>query len=154
MIKFRFLAAAALAAGLASPAAAQQAPGQAAAPAAGSGNAAAMASGSRSENENYNRLIGQVGAEPVKKEKAKAAARSKPVPAAAADIVAGSVVRDANGAALGTVESIDGDSAILVYASGKIRFPLIGFGKDPQGLLINLSTKDFLALVEKAKASG
>jgi hypothetical protein len=31
---------------------------------------------------------------------------------------------------------------------------MIGFGKDAQGLLINLSTQDFLALVEKAKAAG
>ena len=154
MIKFRFLAAAALVVGLAAPAASQQAGGQGAAPAAGSGNSAAMASGSRAESAAYNRIIGQVGADPVKQEKAKAAIKSKPVPATPADVVAGAVVRDVKGVALGKVESIDGDSAILVYTSGKIRFPLIGFGKDSQGLLINLSTKDFLALVEKAKASG
>lgn len=154
MTKFRFLVAAALAAALTYPVAAQQAAGQGAVPAPGTGNAAAMASGVRAENENYNRLIGKVGADPVKQEQAKAAARAKAVPATAADIVPGAAVRDVKGVALGKVESIEGDSAILVYSTGKIRFPLIGFGKDPQGLLISVSTEDFLALIQKAKASG
>ncbi|MEO5775093.1 MAG: hypothetical protein ABIQ32_13390 [Sphingomicrobium sp.] len=154
MIKFRFLAAAALVAGLAYPAAAQLAPGQGAGPAPGTVDAGAFASGTRGENENYNRLIGKVGAQPVKQDKAKAAARSKPVPASAADVVPGSVVRDVKGVAFGKVESIDGDSAILAFGTGKIRYPIIGFGKDANGLLINLTTKDFLAAVAKAKSGG
>ncbi|MEO6361321.1 MAG: hypothetical protein ABIO43_12245 [Sphingomicrobium sp.] len=153
MIKFRFVVVAALA-GLASPAMAQLVPGQGSGPAPGAGNGAAMVNANRGENENYNRLIGKVGSQPVKQEQAKAAAKVKAVPAKAGDVVAGAAVRDAKGVALGTVESIDGDSAILVYSSGKIRFPLVGFGKDPQGLLISLSTQDFLALVAKAKSSS
>ncbi|MEO6361322.1 MAG: hypothetical protein ABIO43_12250 [Sphingomicrobium sp.] len=120
----------------------------------GSGNSAEMTKNNREQNEAYNSIIGKVGADPVGMEKAKRAVKTKAVPATAADIMPGAVVRDVNGAALGKVESIDGDSAILVYSSGKIRFPLVGFGKDPQGLLISLTTKDFLALVQKAKVSG
>lgn len=120
----------------------------------GTSNGAAVASSNREENASYNRVIGKVGSDPVKEEKAKSAARAKPVPATAADIVVGAAVRDVKGAALGKVESIDGDSAILAYSTGKVRFPLVGFGKDANGLLINLSTQDFLALVEKAKTSS
>lgn len=132
-------------------------PGSAGGPAAplpGSGNGAGMADSLREENASYNRVIGKVGSNPVDMEKTKRAIKARPVAATAADVVPGATVRDVAGAALGKVESIDGDSAILVYSSGKIRFPLVGFGKDSEGLVINLSTKDFLALVEKAKASS
>lgn len=128
--------------------------GEGAAPAPGTGNGAALANGLREENAAYNRVIGKVGADPVGKEKAKAAAKVRAVAATAADIVPGAAVRDAKGIALGRIESIDGDSAILVFATGKIRYPLVGFGKDPQGLLISLTTSDFLALVAKATAGS
>lgn len=150
MLKFRVLAVA-LAGLSAAPLWAQAAPGG---PAAGTGNGAAIASNSQDENASYNRVIGKVGADPVASEKRKRLAKLKAIPAAASDVVAGASVRDANGAALGKVESIDGDSAILVFGSGKIRYPLIGFGKDAQGLLINLSTRDFLAAVAKAKTDS
>ena len=144
------LAAGAMAIG-ASPALAQQAPAQ---PLPGSGDGAAIATRNHDESASYNNVIGAVGSNPVGKEKAKRAVAAKPVPATPADIVPGAAVRDVNGAALGSIEKIDGDSAVLVFSTGKIRYPLIGFGKDPNGLLINLSTKDFLALVAKATAGG
>lgn len=153
MIKFRHLVlTAGFAVGLAVPAAAQVSQSGGATP--GTGNGTAIANSARDEAASYNNVIGRVGADPVGKEKAKRAAKAKPVPATAADVVPGATVRDFNGLALGKIESIDGDSAILDYSSGKIRFPLIGFGKDQQGLLINLTTKDFLALVAKATAGG
>ena len=153
MMRFAFLAVSSVAlAAIAVPAAAQQA--GAGGPAPGTGNGAAIAATNREENSSYNRVIGKVGSDPVGAEKAKRAAKTKAVAASPADVVPGAAVRDVGGAALGKVESIDGDSAILVYSSGKIRFPLIGFGKDSEGLLINLSTKDFLALIEKAKTSS
>ena len=134
-----------------SPVLAQAAPGG---PQPGTGNGAAIASGNREEAASYNSVIGKVGSDPVGKEKAKRAAKARAVPATAADIVPGAAVRDAKGVALGTIEKIDGDSAILVYSTGKIRYPLVGFGKDPQGLVISLSTQDFLALVAKASTGG
>lgn len=150
-----FLIAAAASVCLATPAAAQVGPGAGGVqPAPGSGNSSAMANNSREETSSYNRVIGKVGSDPVGSEKVKRAAKVRAVPATAADIVPGAAVRDANGAALGTIEKIDGDSAILIYSTGKIRYPLIGFGKDPKGLLISLSTQDFLALVAKASTGG
>lgn len=150
MLKFPVLAVA-LTGFAAAPLAAQAAPGG---PAAGTGNGAAIASNNQDENASYNRVIGKVGADPVGTEKRKREAKLKAVPAAASDVVAGAAVRDANGVALGKVESIDGDSAILVFDGGKIRYPLIGFGKDAAGLLINLSARDFLAAVAKAKTDS
>lgn len=139
---------------LASPAVAQQQPGQGVAPAPGSRDGAAVAMSTREESASYNSVIGKVGAEPVKAEKARREAKAKAVPATAADILPGAAVRDINGAALGMIEKLDGDSAILTFSTGKIRYPIIGFGKDTAGLLINLSTKDFLAAVAKAKTAS
>ena len=135
----------------ASPVLAQAAPGG---PQPGTGDGAAIAGNNRDEASSYNRVIGRVGSDPVGMEKAKRAAKARAVPATAADVVPGAAVRDVNGAALGTIEKIDGDSAILVYSTGRIRYPLIGFGKDAQGLVIDRSTKDFLALVAAAKAGS
>jgi len=155
MIKLRYFAlVAGVTVGLAAPAAAQTAPGGQGGAAPGTGNGAATASANREENASYNSVIGKVGSNPVAREKARQVAKAKPVPAAASDVVAGAAVRDSKGVALGKIESIDGDSAVLDFATGKIRFPLIGFGKDQDGLLINLTTKDFLALVAKAQAGG
>ncbi|MEO5775092.1 MAG: hypothetical protein ABIQ32_13385 [Sphingomicrobium sp.] len=154
MISFRLIAVAATliaAAATATPASAQAAPGG---PAPGTGNGAAMVANSRDENSAYNRIIGKVGADPVKTEQAQRAAKLRAVPANPADVVPGAAVRDIKGVALGRVEKIDGDSAVLAFNSGKIRFPLIGFGKDANGLLINLTREDFLARVAKSKASS
>lgn len=150
MIKFRHLAVAAI--GIAGWAGAAFA--QAGVPTPGTVNGASAASNYREETASYNSVIGKVGSDPVAVEKSKRAARAKAVPAAPADVIPGATVRDIKGETIGKVESIDGDSAILVFASGKIRFPIIGFGKDQQGLLISLTTKEFLALVEKAAKGG
>lgn len=124
-------------------------------PTAGTDDSAALAIGNREEESNYQQLMRQKGMDKVGEQKRKRKG-SKPtrVPATAAEIVVGAAVRDTNGVALGRIEAIDGEDAILAYTGGKIRFPLIGFGKDAQGLLINMSTNDFLALVEKAKSAG
>lgn len=149
------IAAATTAICFAAPAAAQVGPGAGGVqPAPGSGNSSVMANNSREESSSYNRVIGKVGSDPVGTEKVKRASKAKAVPATAADIVPGAAVSDAKGVALGTIEKIDGDSAILIYSTGKIRYPLVGFGKDPQGLVISLSTQDFLALVAKASTGG
>ncbi len=136
------------------PAMAQVGPGAGGVQPGVGGNATAMASNSREENSSYNSVIGKVGSDPVGTEKAKRAAKGRAVPATAADIVPGAAVRDSKGVPLGSIGKIDGDSAILVYSTGKIRYPLIGFGKDSIGLVIDRSTKDFLALVASATAGS
>lgn len=156
MMRLRLAICAGAASLLAVPAAAQQIGGTGAGlPTPGTDDSAALAIGDRQEEADYQKLMREKGIQKVGESKRKRKA-SKPArgPATAADIVVGATVRDVNGVALGKIESIDGEDAVLTYTGGKIRFPLVGFGKDAQGLLINLSTQDFLALVEKAKASG
>ena len=108
----------------------------------------------RDESANYNRLIGTVGANPVAAEQAKRAARSAPVPALPADIKPGAALRDINGLAIGTVESVDGDGAVVIYAKGKVKVPLSAFGKDNLGLLLGTTAEKFLALAAKAAAGS
>jgi hypothetical protein len=137
------------------PAAAQVAGTIGGRPSAGTDDSAALAIGDRQEESDYQKLMREKGIQKVGEgKKSRKASKAARVPATAADIVVGAAVRDVNGVTLGKIESIDGEDAILTYTGGKIRFPMIGFGKDAQGLLINLSTQDFLALVEKAKAAG
>ncbi len=158
-MKIRHLAIVSSLAGFAAiPAAAQTGPTapppapSAAAP--GSGNSGAMTDRSREENASYNRVIGTVGSNPVGKENAKRSAKAKPVPATAADITAGSALRDINGAPIGTIESADAEGAVIAYGTGKVKVPLTAFGKDDQGLLLGTTAEKFMALVSKAGAGS
>jgi hypothetical protein len=75
------------------------------------------------------------------------------VPAKAADIVAQAAVSDTSGQPVGTIESVDAEGAVIVTAAGKVKVPLIAFGKNKKGLLIGMTKKDFEALVAKANAT-
>ena len=113
-----------------------------------------MSNNSRDENASYNRLIGTVGANPVAQEQARRAARTAPVPAVPADIKPGSALRDINGLAIGTVEAVDAEGAVVAYAKGKVKVPLSAFGKDNLGLLLGTTAEKFLALAAKAAAGS
>ncbi len=153
-----FVLAASLVTFAAIPAAAQTGPGPvpgappAAAP--GSGNSGSVSDRNREENASYNRVIGSVGANPVAQENAKRKRKAAPVPATAADIVAGSALRDINGAPLGTIESADAEGAVVAYGTGKVKVPLSAFGKDDQGLLLGTTAEKFMELVSKATQGG
>ena len=85
-----------------------------------------------------------------------ALARSKggrAVPAGVSDIIAQAAVNDTTGQAVGTIESVDADGAVIATAAGKVKVPLNAFGKNKQGLLIGMTKKDFEALVAKANAT-
>jgi len=129
----------------------QAAPGG---PAPGSGNAAAAASNNREQNASYNRVIGSgvkstVVNDAVKK--GKVIVRDTAVAATAADVTAGSALRDVDGKPLGSVESIDGDSAVVAAGGRKVRVPLIAFGKDTRGLLLGITAAKFQELASKAQ---
>ena len=86
---------------------------------------------------------------------AAARARSKYGPAVAAkpaEIVAQAAVYDLNGEAVGKIETVEADGAVVVTASGRAKVPLDAFGKNRQGLLIGVSKKDFEAQVARANA--
>lgn len=110
-------------------------------PAAGSGDAAKASSSLREENASYNRVIGSMG---------EARKRGRAVAAAPSDIVAGSELRDVNGVPVGVVESVEGDSAVVSTALGRVKIPLIGFGKDKIGLMLSMSATELEAAVRAA----
>ncbi|HEX5184178.1 MAG TPA: hypothetical protein VFW19_13655 [Allosphingosinicella sp.] len=84
---------------------------------------------------------------------ARARAGGRAVPAMPADIVAAAAVFDMSGEAVGTIESVDTDGAVVATAGGAVKVPLNAFGKNRKGLLIGVSKKDFQALVAKAVAA-
>ena len=132
--------AALLAAAFISSGASAQATG-AAAP--GGGDASKASSNSREENASYNRLVGSLG---------EARKRGRAVAAQPADVVAGSKLRDVKGVPVGLIEAIDGDSAIVLTTAGRVKIPLIGFGKDKLGLMLSMTAAELEAAVRAANA--
>ena len=107
----------------------------------GGADASRSSSNVREENASYNRLVGSMG--PARKS-------GKAVAAAPADVVAGSALRDVKGVPVGTVETLDGDSAIVTTPAGRVRIPLIGFGKDKLGLMLSMTAAELYAAVRAA----
>ena len=138
MIRTYFVAA--VAAAFISSGALAQATG-AAAP--GGGDASKASSNSREENASYNRLVGSLG---------EARKRGRAVAAAPSDVVAGSKLRDVKGVPVGLVEGIEGDSAIVLTVAGRVKIPLIGFGKDKLGLMLSMTAAELEAAVRAANA--
>ena len=85
-----------------------------------------------------------------------AAARSggRARPAKAEEVVAGAALMDKTGTAIGTVESVEADGAIVATLAGKVKVPLEALGKNKKGLLVDLSKSEFDGLVAQANASA
>lgn len=141
----RLLIAMALAAGGATMAIAQ------ATPVPGAGNSTQISNANRENGAEYNKLIGATNAQPKSSDSARRQ-HSSPVPATAADIVAGARLRDIKGVPIGTIVSADASQAIVDTGQTKIGVPLIGFGKDDQGLVLNMTADRFNQLVAQAHA--
>ncbi len=68
------------------------------------------------------------------------AAESGTVTAAtSADVQAGAQVRDQDGAPVGTIESVNGEAAVLSTGAVRAEIPISSFGKDSQGLVIAMT---------------
>ena len=113
-------------------------------PAPGSGDSKAIVRGNQEVNAEFNRQIGA---------KDRKGRRRGPVAAAAEDLVAGTPVRDKAGLAIGTIESVDITGVVVVAAGGKVKVPAEAFGKDKNGLLIQMGKTDFDAAVAQANAT-
>lgn len=115
-------------------------------PAVGGTNSSAVVANNRDQNAAYNRLIGDRNQRPIKKGKAVAAKPS--------DVIPGSALRDINGLPVGIVEAIKGEDAIVQTAAGRVRIPLIGFGKDKAGLMLGMTADQLQAAVTAANQGG
>lgn len=74
------------------------------------------------------------------------------VAAAAGDVRVQASVRDSRGVAVGTIEAVDPDGAVVAAQSGRVKVPLDAFGKDPDGLVLGITKKAFERLVVAANA--
>ena len=73
--------------------------------------------------------------------------RGKAKPAKPTDVVAGKQVRDAAGALLGTVSSVDAINAFVSSARGRVRVPISSFRTDEDGLVLELDRSRFDAMI-------
>ena len=114
-------------------------------PAPGTTDSKAVVRENQEVNEEFNRQVGSKDHKPRK--------RRGVVAATAADLVAGSAVRDPAGTQLGTVESVDANGVVIVSAAGKVSVPADSFGKDKSGLLLAIGKAEFDAAVRRANAA-
>jgi hypothetical protein len=82
------------------------------------------------------------------------------VPATAADIKAGTQVRDIKGVPVGTIAALasnevvaDPNQAVIDTGQTKIGVPLSAFGKDDKGLLLSITAEKFNQLVAQVHAN-
>lgn len=81
-----------------------------------------------------------------------AQAQAGPVVAAtAADVTAGAAVRDAQGGEVGTIESVDADSAIVSTGTVRADIPIASFGKNNQGLVLAITRAQLEAQAQAAR---
>ena len=117
-------------------------------PAPGTGNSTQITNTNREQNAGYNRVVGSL--DPKAKDQP-AGLKGKAVAANAADLKAGSALRDKDGSPIGTVASVDSQGVIVDTGTAKIRIPAEAFGKDDAGLLLGISKAKFAELVSGAK---
>ena len=73
--------------------------------------------------------------------------------AAAAQIVVGAIVKGAAGAAVGTIQALDGQTVTLKLTSGKsIRLPRSAVGGGPDGPVVGLTAEEIEAEAKRAGA--
>lgn len=112
----------------------------------GSVDSAKAISSTREQNAEYNRTIGS--------RDQRAERKGEAVAATAADIRPGLAFRDVAGQPLGTIEAVEPDGAIVAIATGKVKIPLVAFGKDDSGLLLGITADELKAAVAKANTDG
>ena len=75
-------------------------------------------------------------------------------PAAAGTITAGAQVLDAQGAAVGTVQSVEGGNVVLKTDKYQAAFPATSFTKTDKGYLFGMTQAEVNAAVEQAQAQA
>jgi hypothetical protein len=102
----------------------------------------------QAERAAYNSAIGQLS------QPSPRGVKGAPVPAAAADVVAGRPLRDIKGEPIARVDAVDAQGVVVVAGNTRVRLPLNPFGKDDLGLLLGITADKFRALVAKATSAN
>lgn len=126
----------------------QMAPGG---PSPGTVDAAKASNSYRESNSDYNRIVGS--GVPVATKERTAKVHVKATPASVADIKVGSALRDSQGTAIGTIDSINDQGVVVNTGTTKIRVPVVAFGKDDKGLLLGITAARFNELIVKAQGA-
>ncbi len=71
--------------------------------------------------------------------------------ATAADVTAGAQVRDTAGAPVGTVETVDADSAVVTTGAVRADIPIASFGHNGQGLVLAMTREQLEAAARAAQ---
>jgi hypothetical protein len=125
---------------------------QGGAPTPGAGDSTRITSENRETNATYNQ---RMGATDLKSSNGQDRPKTnKPVKASLEDIKPGVTLRDVKGVQIGTIVSADTNQAIVDTGQTKIGVPLVGFGKDDKGLLINMTADQFNQAIAKAHAAS
>ena len=112
----------------------------------GSTNAAKATSDHREKETDFNKHAGS-------QDKKKKGDKPQPaVPATAADLVAGAAFRDSKGEAIGTLETVEADGAVVLVGTRRVKVPLDAFGKDENGLLVGITKAEFEAALPQPEA--
>jgi len=138
-----------------------QAGGPPPAPAAGSVDARNVMAGNRERDAAFNHVAGD-GVKVTNKDQDHAKAKHvSAVPATAADITAGTQVRDVNGVPVGTIATLaanevvaDPSQTVIDTGHAKIGVPLSAFGKDDKGLMLSITAERFNQLLAQATAKA
>ena len=123
-----------------------------------------IAAANREHDADYNTLAAR-GVKVTNEDRANlprpAAKHASVTRATAADIKAGTPVRDVKGVPVGTIAALasnevtaDSDQAVVDTGQTKIGVPLAAFGKDDKGLLLSITAAQFNQLVAQAHAGS
>ena len=107
---------------------------------------------SREQEEGFNRIVNQ-GAKVEDEQGRERLARRRaagPVAATAADISAGATVRAKDGLQIATIERLEADGAVVRAGNRLAKLPVDAFGKDDNGLLINVTAAEFQTAIAAA----
>jgi hypothetical protein len=83
---------------------------------------------------------------------ANAPASTATTASASGGVAAGATVRDTSGGTVGTIESVDGQYAVLATGKNKVRLPLSSFGRGADGPIIAMTQAQVDAAASAAAA--
>ena len=76
------------------------------------------------------------------------------VAATAADVATGKPVLDPQGGAVGTIESVTADGAVVATGKSRVQLPLASFAKNNAGLVISLTKAELDAQAAASASAG
>ena len=85
---------------------------------------------------------------------APAPAKAGPRPATAADLVAGSQLRDVNGQHIGVITAVAADGATVEVGKNTVRLPLESFGVDSSGLLLPITAQKLNEIIARSDSAA